>query len=145
MSHFRVLSALMSYPDQDLLDALPAIESWQREHGAELDLAPLFAHMHLHDLIGLQEYYVATFDRTPSHSLHLFEHVHGESRDRGSAMVDLMEEYRKFGFEPVEPELPDFLPLFLECLGHIPPEAAQPLLDDAIHVIHAIGERLQRS
>jgi nitrate reductase delta subunit len=77
-------------------------------------LAPLLDELRSRPLIELQENYVATFDRSPSHSLHLFEHVHGESRDRGQAMVDLMDEYRRDGFEPLETELPDYVPLFLE-------------------------------
>jgi nitrate reductase delta subunit len=80
-------------------------------------LAPLLDELRSRPLIELQENYVATFDRSPSHSLHLFEHVHGESRDRGQAMVDLMDEYRRDGFEPLETELPDYVPLFLEFLG----------------------------
>ena len=93
----------------------------------------------------MQENYVATFDRNRAHSLHLFEHVHGESRDRGQAMVDLLETYRQHGFEPVVSELPDHVPLFLEFLGVIDPAVAQDLLDDAIHVRAAIGSRLARN
>ncbi len=96
----------------------------------------------------MQEHYVATFDRNPSHALHLFEHVHGESRDRGQAMVDLIEEYRKYGVEPAANELPDYVPLFLEVLGHMDAtghgEQATALLGDAIHVLAAVGERLAR-
>ena len=66
------------------------------------------------DLYDLQERYVLLFDRTRSLSLHLFEHVHGESRDRGQAMVDLLKLYEEGGFTPTATELPDFLPLFLE-------------------------------
>ncbi|MCR2493331.1 nitrate reductase molybdenum cofactor assembly chaperone, partial [Salmonella enterica] len=83
---------------------------------AEETLQPLIGHLASQDLIALQETYVATFDRNRAHSLHLFEHVHGESRDRGQAMVDLLETYRQHGFEPVVSELPDHVPLFLEFL-----------------------------
>src|SRR5690606_39570854 len=107
-------------------------------------LAPLTDYLKTHDLIALQENYVATFDRQPACSLHLFEHVHGESRDRGQAMVDLLQEYRRHGLEPGAAELPDHVPLFLEFLGVIEPAQAGALLDDAIHVLAAIGARLAR-
>jgi len=147
---YPILSALLQYPEQDLLDALPEIDAaladWPQ---ARTMLAPLTDLLHATPLIGLQENYVATFDRTPSHSLHLFEHIHGESRDRGSAMSDLIEEYRRAGFEPAAAELPDYVPLFLEFLGALAAggedEHAEHLLGEAIHVLAAVGDRLQRS
>ncbi|QNM95153.1 nitrate reductase molybdenum cofactor assembly chaperone [Chitinimonas koreensis] len=145
MSLYRILSALLSYPEQDLLDARAEIDAALAEHPAARDaLQPLTDLLAGHGLIALQENYVATFDRNPAHSLHLFEHVHGESRDRGQAMVDLLEEYRRHGFEPGVAELPDHVPLFLEYLSLVEPELAQALLGDAIHVLAAIGRRLAR-
>ncbi|CAB3633044.1 Nitrate reductase molybdenum cofactor assembly chaperone NarJ [Achromobacter pulmonis] len=146
MSLYRLLSALLCYPEQELLDALTEVETALAAHpDAEEALQPLIGHLASQDLIALQETYVATFDRNRAHSLHLFEHVHGESRDRGQAMVDLLETYRQHGFEPVVSELPDHVPLFLEFLGVIDPAVAQDLLDEAIHVLAAIGARLARS
>ncbi len=74
------------------------------------------------DLYDLQERYVLLFDRTRSLSLHLFEHVHGESRDRGQAMIDLKAQYEQAGLAMSAAELPDFLPLFLEYLATLPRE-----------------------
>jgi nitrate reductase delta subunit len=76
-----------------------------------------------------------TFDRSPSHSLHLFEHIHGESRDRGQAMVDLMEEYKPPWPAVVGDELPDYVPLFLEFLSLLDEAEGERLLGDAIHVL----------
>ncbi|SSW67749.1 nitrate reductase molybdenum cofactor assembly chaperone [Achromobacter agilis] len=146
MSPYRLLSALLCYPEAELLDALGEVETALGDYpDAEEALQPLMEYLATHDLISLQENYVATFDRNRSHSLHLFEHVHGESRDRGQAMVDLLDTYREHGFEPVVSELPDHVPLFLEFLGVIEPGQAQALLDDAIHVLAAIGSRLARN
>src|SRR5690606_10247101 len=90
---YRVLSALLTYPDQALLAALPELQAGLSP-AQRAQLAPLFeALSQADDLISVQEQYVATFDRRPSHSLHLFEHIHGQSRDRGQAMVDLRDEY----------------------------------------------------
>ncbi|GLS05211.1 nitrate reductase molybdenum cofactor assembly chaperone [Chitiniphilus shinanonensis] len=146
MSLYRILSALLSYPEQDLLDARDEIAAALAAHPAACDtLRPLTDFLAAHRLIALQENYVATFDRNPAHSLHLFEHIHGESRDRGQAMVDLLAEYQRHGVEPDVAELPDHVPLFLEFLGLIDEDEAEALLDDAIHVLAAIGRRLARN
>lgn len=143
---YRILSALLSYPQEDLQQAIPEIRTALSSQPAAQDmLEPLLEHIAREPLIALQEQYVATFDRTPAHSLYMFEHVHGESRDRGQAMVDLLQTYQQRGFEPVDSELPDHVPLFLEFLSLLPQQEANALLDDAIHVLAAIGARLARS
>ena len=144
---YKLLSALLCYPEADLVEALP-------EFQAALDQMPeLAAHREglqaLLDYLGgnslrhIQEEYVATFDRNRLHALYIFEHVFGEERDRGSAMVDLLEEYRRHGFELGDDELPDYLPALLEFFSHISPDEAQKLLGDAIHVINHIGKNLR--
>jgi nitrate reductase delta subunit len=146
MSLYRILSALLCYPSQELLDALPEVDQALAPYpAARTTLAPLLDLLARHSLIELQENYVATFDRNPAHALHLFEHIHGESRDRGQAMVDLLHEYQRNGFEPDVAELPDHVPLFLEFLSLIEPTTAATLLGDAIHVLAAIGKRLARN
>lgn len=147
MKTFKVLSLLLTYPESDWLAALPEMRTaLADEAGANGDaarrLAPLFDLLRESPLIALQENYVATFDRNPSHSLHLFEHIHGESRDRGGAMIDLLEEYWKHGFDASAAELPDYVPLFLEFLSLLPEDKALELLGDAVHVLAAIGRRL---
>jgi len=147
MKTFKVLSLLLCYPEPDWLGALPELE---QALAAEADfngdartrLTPLFAQLRETGLIALQENYVATFDRNPSHSLHLFEHIHGESRDRGSAMIDLLQEYWKHDFDASASELPDYVPLFLEFLSLLPTDEALGLLGDAVHVLATIGRKL---
>jgi nitrate reductase delta subunit len=135
------------YPESDWLAALPemeaALSSEEDFNCYELKLmAPLFAQLRDTRLIALQENYVATFDRNPSHSLHLFEHIHGESRDRGSAMIDLLQEYWKHDFDASSSELPDYVPLFLEFLSLLPADEALALLGDAVHVRATVGRKL---
>jgi nitrate reductase molybdenum cofactor assembly chaperone NarJ/NarW len=96
------------------------------------------------DLYDLQERYVLLFDRTRSLSLHLFEHVHGESRDRGQAMIDLKGLYEKNGLAMSAAELPDFLPLFLEFLSTRSRAEACSLLAQPAHVLAALAERLKQ-
>jgi nitrate reductase delta subunit len=142
MQHYQILSALLTYPEPDLVAALPELEAGLPVP-VRARVASLLAHLAENDLITLQQEYVQTFDRTPSHSLHLFEHIHGESRDRGQAMVDLMEEYKKHGLEMCPDELPDYVPLFLEFLSQLgSEEAAGRLLGDAVHVLAHIGRKL---
>jgi len=96
------------------------------------------------DLYDLQERYVLLFDRTRSLSLYLFEHVHGESRDRGQAMVDLKAQYEKAGLELDTTELPDFLPLFMEYVSTLPPTEARDTLAQPAHIFAAQAERLRK-
>lgn len=149
MSLYPVLSALLDYPGQPLLDALDDIEAAldAAPNGAMAarELAPLIAALRERSLVASQEDYVATFDRNPRHSLHLFEHVHGESRARGQAMVDLLDEYRSHGLDVATNELPDYVPLFLEVLGLIGDKEASALLGEAIHVLAALGNQLEKN
>jgi nitrate reductase delta subunit len=145
MRVFLLISALLQYPQPELqaaraelyqaLDELPA--------GQRASLKPLLDHLMSLPLLALQANYVATFDRQRSLSLHLFEHVYGESRDRGGAMVSLMETYTGHGLAIQADELPDYLPLFLECLGQINPEAGLAMLGEAVHVIELLAGRLR--
>ena len=143
----RALSALLHYPDDELRSAVTEIrQALLREaivsEKQMLRLEPLLFRLSGGDLIALQEHYVETFDRGRNHSLHLFEHVHGESRDRGQAMVDLRDRYERQGLEITASELPDYLPLFLEYLSTLPPEQACEELAQPGVIIAAIAERL---
>ena len=146
---FKALSALLGYPSAELVAAMPEIrEVLRRERivpARELAaLEKLLGEMEVLDLYELQERYVELFDRSRALSLHLFEHIHGESRDRGQAMVDLAELYHRHGFQPLAGELPDYLPLLLEFLSLVPPAEAKKLLADSAHITGALTERLTR-
>lgn len=147
MKTLKVLSALLCYPQPEMQAALgemaEAIEQErllpERERQA---LRTLMRQMAQTGVMELQERYIRLFDRGRALSLHLFEHIHGESRDRGQAMVDLLEVYRQHGFELNARELPDYIPLFLEYLAQRPDGEALDLLADALHVIALLGARL---
>lgn len=149
MTTLRLLSALLQYPSKDLQAAVPAIRAALAGDGLLsksqiISLEPLLVALDDGDLIEAQESYVDLFDRGRLHSLHLFEHVHGESRDRGQAMVDLRERYLLAGLEPVSNELPDFLPQFLEYCSVLPSEAALEQLAEPGAVLSALAERLEK-
>ncbi len=150
MKTFKVLSLLLSYPQPEWmveLDRLEALLEEEKEQNgaARKQLANLFQALRVETLLESEQTYVATFDRNPSHSLHLFEHVHGESRDRGSAMVNLIEEYRKNGLDMNTDELPDYVPLFLEYLSQLPDQDALAMLGEAVDVLALIGRKLKGS
>ena len=146
---FKVLSLLLSYPTAELQEAAAEMASvLDREAlvpaAARAALAPLIDELAGGDLYDLQERYVFLFDRTRSLSLHLFEHVHGESRERGQAMVDLLQLYEQQGLQLEARELPDYLPLFLEFLSILPAGGGRELLAQPLHIISALAERLER-
>jgi nitrate reductase molybdenum cofactor assembly chaperone NarJ/NarW len=146
---YRALSALLTYPSAELKAAVPTIRAVLRTEGlvpsAHLDgVDILLDDLAMGDLYDLQERYVLLFDRSRTLSLNLFEHIHGESRDRGGAMVDLLETYREGGFDLVGPELPDHLPVLLEFLSTQDPAKAREILADAGHIVAALAERLKR-
>ncbi len=146
---FKVLSALLCYPTAELQAAASEFATvLERERllpePARQALAPLIEQIAEGDLYDMQERYVLLFDRTRSLSLHLFEHIHGESRDRGQAMVDLAELYEKNGLAISTRELPDYLPLFLEYLSTQPEDEARELLNQPLHIISALATRLMR-
>ena len=146
---YKALSALLCYPSAELKEAAPEIAALLEDENllspeARKALMPLLKDFVVADLYDLQERYVLLFDRSRTLSLNLFEHIHGESRERGSAMVDLLETYRAAGFDLQSSELPDHLPIFLEFLSTRPVAEAQSLIEDAGAVIAALAERLQR-
>jgi nitrate reductase delta subunit len=145
----KALSLTLSYPNVELQEAMPEIGAIL---GADPRIAPdtraaleaLADGLGKDDLFDVQESYVMLFDRSRTLSLNLFEHVHGESRDRGGAMVSLIETYREGGFEPATTELPDHLPVLLEFLSTRPFAEAQETLADAAHIFDALVTRLVR-
>lgn len=145
----KAISLILSYPTTELQAAMPEISAVLMSDSrlttaCRGQLGPLLGQLAEADIYDLQEAYVGLFDRSRTLSLNLFEHVHGESRDRGGAMVSLVETYRDAGFDPVTSELPDHLPVLLEFLSLQPFVEAQDTLADAAHIFAALIERLAR-
>jgi nitrate reductase delta subunit len=144
---FKALSALLSYPTEDMRRALPEIADVIRATpllaSRERDnLLDLINDLGSGDLLRAEERYVDLFDRGRALSLNLFEHLHGESRDRGEAMVDLSRIYGRAGFELSARELPDYLPVVLEYLSCRDLAEARAMLTDCAHILTAIGRSL---
>ncbi len=139
----RVLSRLLSYPDAELrahldelrvaLDAEPALSP-----GRRAELVALLDQLARADALEAEADYVALFDRGRGTSLHLFEHVHGDSRDRGPAMIDLARTYAQAGLHLAPHELPDYLPVVLEFASTLAPAAARDFLAETAHILDAL-------
>ena len=148
MSHtLRALAALLSYPSEELQAHLGELrEALAREamlpRAARRKLEPLLESFESEELLDLQSAYSELFDRSRSLSLHLFEHVHGDSRERGQAMIDLGLQYVESGVLLEAKELPDFVPVFLEYASCLPPAEARETLAQPAHVFAALGVRL---
>jgi len=144
----KALGVLLAYPTADLRNALPdiaaALETDPRlPKPALAAVGELIAELSGSDTMDLEERYVALFDRGRLTSLNLFEHVHGESRDRGPAMVDLKQLYQRAGYQLSTRELPDYLPALLEFLSLQPGAEARETLGDCAHILRQIGEALR--
>lgn len=145
----RVLARLLSYPDAALREHLPDMRAAMHSDNivpasrlAELDA--LIATLENGNALDNEAEYVAMFDRGRATSLHLFEHVHGDSRDRGPAMIDLAQTYEKAGLFLGPGELPDYLPVVLEFVSTQPPKEARAFLGEMAHIFNAIFNGLQQ-
>ncbi|HET9049166.1 MAG TPA: nitrate reductase molybdenum cofactor assembly chaperone [Chiayiivirga sp.] len=145
MSTLKLIGVLLDYPQdelwehaEELLDAAddPSLSATRRVH-----LQGFVRELMAIDPLDAQDRWLRTFDRGRAMSLLLFEHIHGESRDRGQAMVDLIEAYRKNGFELDAKELPDYLPLLLEYLSQRPTEEARDWLRHVSHIVGLLAAR----
>jgi nitrate reductase delta subunit len=148
MKTFKVLGLLLSYPESEWVGHLEECEEVlvQEKILPKKQLSAVLAfigELKTTDIYSAQEEYVATFDRGRSHCLHLFEHIHGESRDRGQAMVNLASAYEEKGLYIDQAELPDYLPLFLEFLSLCPVDEAVYLLGEPIDIVATIAARLR--
>ena len=138
-ANYRLFAALLAYPDQELVDAIPELKDL---FPGNREIQKLLEEIQAEPLHVLQERYVELFDRSRALSLHLFEHVHGESRDRGQAMVDLAQTYASRGMQVAQGELPDYLPAFLEFISLLPSHEGKNFLNETSNILRTLGDRL---
>lgn len=144
MTHtLRACALLIGYPDASLRGLLPDLRVALHDEAAlsasrlaELDA--LIDTLQQQPALDGEAAYVELFDRGRSTSLHLFEHVHGDSRDRGPAMIDLAQTYEKAGLFLSAGELPDYLPVVLEFASTQPPKEARAFLAEMAHILNAL-------
>lgn len=149
MQTLKVLSLLLAYPRDELWDGFGEMRQILADEallpeGARREVEALIDSLETSEPMHAQSAYVGLFDRGRHLSLHLFEHLIGESRDRGAAMVNLVEHYRACGYQLAARELPDYVPLVLEFLSLRPREEAEEMLGEAMPVLTLLGERLRQ-
>ena len=143
----RALAALLQYPGAALRTALPEIAKGIEGESAlsrprTAELVALARRMAATDPWEVEASYVETFDRGRATSLQVFEHVHGDSRERGAALVDLRTMYEQAGLRLAEGEMPDYLPVVLEFASTQPERTAREFLGELEHVLQVIFSAL---
>jgi nitrate reductase delta subunit len=147
---YKALGLLLDYPKQELISELDLIiDVFKKEQllqGEILDnTIDFIKYLKDTELLELQKRYVALFDNTRSLSLYLFEHVHGDSKERGQAMVDLTENYKRLGLNLQQVELPDFLPTFLEYISIQSMDEAKKLLGEPVNIFAVLSRRMHKN
>lgn len=146
---YKVFSELLLYPNLGLKNNISYVYDILKNESIfnfsyENDLLNLINFIKENDLLFLQEYYVSLFDRQKNFSLYLFEHIHGDSRERGMAMIDLKNLYKTSDVDiPEGFELPDYLPVFLEYLSLLDIKKSNILLGEIVNILSIIGSRLK--
>ena len=145
MSLLKLIGVLLDYPRDELWEHGPALlaacDDPALAPARQRQLRGFVQALLDSDPLDAQARWLGSFDRGRSMSLLLFEHIHGESRDRGQAMVDLVDTYRRNGFELDARELPDYLPLLLEFLAHRPQAEARDWLHHVGHIAGMLAAR----
>lgn len=142
MSMIKLISLLLDYPTAELWEEQQALIALTAEHCPSL--LTFSSDYFSAPLLDRQQEWCDTFDRGRATSLLLFEHVHAESRDRGQAMVDLMEQYQAAGLQPASRELPDYLPVYLEYLSLCETEHCRQGLEDIAPLLAQLSARLSQ-
>lgn len=150
MQVYKLLSALLDYPSQELVEHLPELQEFvvqnqEIDHAEREALQRFLSHLQSMSVTELQADYVQTFDMTAEHSLHLTHHLFGDDKNRGPALIDLGELYKDYGVEVVTNELPDYLPLVLEFAAYMDDNEATVFLSDAKKVLSVLTENLQKA
>jgi nitrate reductase delta subunit len=147
----RALARLLSYPDAELRESVPdllqvLVSEAALDESRLRGLRKLLGSLIDQDIMEVEQGYVELFDRGRATSLHLFEHVHGDSRDRGPAMIDLVKTYEQGGMRldphKVGGELPDYLPIVLEFVSTLPLEQMRDFIGEIAHILNAVHTAL---
>lgn len=143
----KIIGLLLGYPTATVREHIPEMKAALLDEnllpGRRQDRLVRFIEAYADaDLLDLQEAYVGLFDRGRAHSLHLFEHIHGESRMRGAAMLDLRSMYESNGYMMSAAELPDYLPVLLEYLSMQDMSVARSMLKEIAPILAALRRKL---
>jgi Nitrate reductase delta subunit len=150
MKVFNVLSKLIDYPSDELMENLDSVIEFVTD-SSEIDdnekkiIMEFISWMRIHTTTGIQQSYVETFDMVPEHDLHLTHHIFGDDNGRGPALIDLSEHFKNEGLEVKDGEIPDFLPLILEYVATLDDMESRVFLGDAKKIIKVIADNLDEA
>lgn len=150
MRIYKLLSSLLEYPDQELIEHIPELRKFVAEdtditNEERIHLFNFLNYLEQAQLTALQAEYVETFDMQPENSLHLTHHLFGDDKNRGPALIDLGELYKDYGVEISTNELPDYLPLVLEFTAYLDGTESTVFLSDAKKVFEVLNSNLEKS
>ena len=150
MQVFNVLSRLIDYPSDELMENLDSViefvsDSTEIDDNEQKTIMEFISWMRVHTTTGIQQAYVETFDMVPEHDLHLTHHIFGDDNARGPALIDLSEHFKSEGLDLLEGEIPDFLPLILEYVSTLDDMESRVFLGDAKKIIKVIADNLDEA
>lgn len=137
---FKLLSILLRYPDDEVLQHRAEISEAARElpdSPAKDAVLAFLAYWVSEPASRLQASYTANFDFKRRGCLYLSYYRYGDARARGQVLADMKEAYARAGYPLDTTELPDYLPLLLEFASEILEEGLPMLAENraAIEVI----------
>lgn len=148
MKILSVISVLLDYPQAELIEARDEltriINQSQLDTHHQAAIKQFIEQRFDSDLMDWQAEYDGLFERGRSLSMLLFEHIHGESRDRGQAMVNLLAQYNQAGLDISAKELPDYIPLYLEFMSTQGSEHGRYGLEEVAHIFALLACRLEK-
>ncbi|WP_066287751.1 nitrate reductase molybdenum cofactor assembly chaperone [Bacillus sp. FJAT-29937] len=124
------ISRFLDYPEQDFYEECVSVDEYVKKNISDKKLQKEISSrlkiLFDRSLIELQELYVETFDYKEKTGLYLTSQELGDSRRRGTALIQLQKLIEKLGFEPVGKELADYIPMLLELIA-VAPETEETL------------------
>lgn len=150
MQIFSILSRLIDYPDDELMENLDSIivlveNSTEIQENEKQNIMEFISWIRTHTTISMQQTYVETFDMVPEHDLHLTHHIFGDDNGRGAALIDLSEHFKNEGLQVKDGEIPDFLPLILEYTSTLTEMESKVFLSDVKKIVKVIADNLDKA
>ncbi|MET8471778.1 nitrate reductase molybdenum cofactor assembly chaperone [Streptomyces sp. NPDC006422] len=119
---WQAQSLLLAYPDENLAERLDLARrvAATRPRQVGEPLLTFVEHAERTDLHALATAYVATFDHRKRCCPYLTYYAHGDTRNRGVALLRLKQAYTAAGWRLGDDELPDHIAVLLEFAATTP-------------------------
>jgi len=142
-----IASALLIYPDENFPAKREALGEISKNIGGSAgeSLLKFFNTTSEMKLEEIQKHYVEIFDMRRRCSLFLTSWTHGDTRNRGMALLHFKEIYREVGVTMTDEELPDHLAVVLEFAALMDHEEGNLLLGEHRAPIELIRDALHNA